>query len=84
MKRKLTPPELAKLWGISPDKVVAWIRAGELRAIDASTSRSQRPRYLIDIEDLRAFEDRRSVSPHPKPRRRRQKRDAKVIEFYAE
>ena len=82
LKRKYTPPEVAKLWGISPDKVVAWIRAGELRAIDASTSRSQRPRYLIDIEDLRDFEARRSVSPPPKPRPREKKSTGSVIEFY--
>lgn len=59
--RKLTPPQIAKQWGIAPEKVVAWIQAGELRAIDASTTRGKRPRYLIDIEDLAAFEKSRLV-----------------------
>ena len=38
-KQKLTPPEVAELWGIAHDKVLTWIRAGELAAIDASTTR---------------------------------------------
>jgi len=64
-KTKLTPPEVARLWGIGPDKVVHWIKAGELAAIDASTNRGQRPRYLIDINDLRDFESRRSATSRP-------------------
>ena len=61
-RTKVTPPELAKRWGISPDKVLSWIRNGELPAIDASTRRGGRPRYLIDEEDILAFEERRRVS----------------------
>jgi hypothetical protein len=59
--RKLTPPQVAKQWGVAPEKIVAWIRSGELKAIDASTSRGKRPRYLIDIKDLAAFEQSRLV-----------------------
>jgi len=65
MPKKLTPPQLAKLWGISCDKVIAWIRAGELRAIDASTKRGGRPRYLIDEDDVAAFERSRSTVATP-------------------
>jgi Helix-turn-helix domain len=73
MNKKITPPELAKQWGISPEKVLVWITSGELRAIDASTHRGQRPRYLIDVDDLAAFERSRAVTPPPvsTPRRRR-------------
>jgi hypothetical protein len=80
-KRKKTPPEVAAMWGISPDKVTAWIKSGELRAIDASTRRGQRPRYLIGLDDLQDFEARRAVTPDPKPRRRRRPPDD-TIEFY--
>lgn len=55
-RQKLTPPELASRWGIGTDKVLSWIRSGELRAIDASTRRGRRPRYLIDEADVVAFE----------------------------
>ncbi|MDP6558283.1 MAG: helix-turn-helix domain-containing protein [Pirellulaceae bacterium] len=72
-KRKLTPPEIARLWGITSDKVLAWIRSGELRAIDASTKCGDRPRYLIDVDDLAAFERSRSnvATPPAKPAKRR-------------
>ena len=71
-RRKLTPPQLAKQWGIDVAKVLHWIRSGELRAIDACTRRGSRPRYLIDQADIAVFEERRSVQPPtPSPRRRR-------------
>ena len=82
-KRKRTPPELAREWGVSPDKVTEWIRTGELPAIDASSKRGQRPRYLIDIADIEAFEQSRAVQPTSPPRRRRsQSPDADVIRFF--
>ncbi len=70
-RTKLTPPELAALWGVAPEKIVAFIKSGELRAIDASTRRGGRPRYLIDVRDVAAFEERRATQPAPRPRRRR-------------
>jgi len=59
-RSKLTPPELAALWGIAADKILGWIRAGELRAVNAATSGGGRPRWLIDIADIKAFEANRS------------------------
>jgi len=71
-RQKLTPPEIAKAWGIDTGKVLTWIREGELRAINAATSRSTRPRFLVDVDDLLAFErSREVVSTPPKPRTRR-------------
>lgn len=79
---KLTPPEVARRWGIAADKVIGWIRSGELQAIDASARRGGRPRYLIDVGDLKVFEQARRVQPpaHVAPRRRR--RDENVIKFF--
>lgn len=74
-KTKFTPPEIARLWGTSTEKILAFIRSGELKAINAATpGRNQRPRYLIDIADLEDFERHRTVGPAPKlpPRRKRQ------------
>lgn len=65
-RTKFTPPQVAEMWGVNPAKIIAWIRSGELRAIDASLSPGLRPRYLIDLEDLREFERRRSVAPPTK------------------
>ena len=83
-RSKLSPPALAKLWGISADKVVAFIRRGELKAIDISSNRgSPRPRYLIDVVDIEAFElAREVVPPTAKTKRRRRRRDENVKEFF--
>jgi hypothetical protein len=74
-RHKVTPPELAARWGVAPEKILFWIRAGELRAIDASLLRgSKKPRFLIDESDIEAFEAARQVAaPLPTPRRRKKK-----------
>ena len=77
-----TPPELAREWGVSPDKILTWIRNGELPATNLATERSGRPRYRIDAEGIAAFKAKRAVviAPSPAPRRRRTSPD--VIEFF--
>ena len=82
VRTKLTPPEVARMWGISPDKVLAWIRSGELRAINVAASQNGRPRYRIDIEDLKDFEARRSVIPAGRMKRGRRRKQDGVIEFF--
>lgn len=61
---KLTPPELARRWKVSADKVLHWIRSGQLRAINAATDPGGKPRYLIDIADIAAFEEKRKAADH--------------------
>ena len=74
-RAKLTPPQLAQRWGIDKAKIIAWIRSGELRAINASTIPTRRPRYLINEKDIQSFEQAREVLPAcPLPRARRNHR----------
>jgi hypothetical protein len=80
-RRKVTPPQYARQLGVDTAKVLKWIRSGELRAIDASTTRGSRPRYLIDVADILTFEAGRSVQP-PTPRPQRRRRQTGVIEFF--
>lgn len=80
-RQKSTPPQVAQLWGVSPEKVIEWIKAGELRAINAATRCGGRPRYLIDLHDLEAFELRRSAAPVANTRRRRRSEPG-VIEYF--
>ena len=72
---KVTPRQLAASWGISISKVLGWIRTGELHAINAATRQDgSSPRFLIDVDDIAAFEAARSVVTKPvakTPRRRR-------------
>lgn len=60
-KKKMTPPEIARRFGVDSAKVHAWIRSGELKAIDGSTHKGERPRFLVDVADLEAFERSRTV-----------------------
>ena len=84
MAIKITPPKLARRWGIAPEKVLAWIKSGELPAMDASTIRGGRPRYLIDEDDIAAFVARRTVHRKKLKRRsgRRKTDGTRVIKFF--
>jgi len=59
-RQKWTPPEIAKRFGVSRAKVLAWITSGELRAIDCSTRQGARKRWRIDAADLAEFEAARA------------------------
>ena len=79
---KLTPPQVARMWGISVDKVLTWIRNGELPAINAAATLNGRPRYLVDTDALDSFERRRQVAPKTSPVRRRRERRQDVVKFF--
>jgi len=77
-----TPPEVARRLRVKADKIIRWIRSGELRAIDVSTHAGiGRPRFRIELADLLAFEAKREVKPRVKTHRRR-KPDSEIIEFF--
>ena len=80
---KFTPPEIARKWGISVDKILTWIRSGELKAINAATRLGGRPRYLISLEALDSFERSRTVAEQPSSKPRNSKRSNQdVIDFF--
>jgi transposase len=66
----LTPPAIARLLGVTPETVIAWIRAGELNGINIATSLAGRPRYKIAQESLDQFLQKRMTVPPTKPARR--------------
>jgi hypothetical protein len=75
-----TPNELARILRVSPDQVRAWIKSGELGAIDTSRRRCGRPRFVVLPHHLAEWERRRSAAQPPKPARR--KRPPAVIDYY--
>ena len=77
----LSPPEIAKRYGVDPHKIIQWIRRGELIAIDVSSTPGGRPRYRISPADLAIFEATRTAGPTPKAIRRRRK-DPSVTKFF--
>ncbi len=81
----ITPGELAKYWGVSHDKVLNWIRNGQLKAINVASSPNVRPRYRITEEGIADFQRVREENAQPKvniPKQRRRKPVGDVIEFF--
>jgi Helix-turn-helix domain len=65
-----TPPEVAKRFRVNADKILGFIRRGELRAMNVAANLSGRPRYRIALADVQAFETRRQAGSVPVTRRR--------------
>ncbi len=77
----LTPPEVAKRLRVSPETVIGWIKADELKAINAGRRGCVRPRYRILESDLEDFIRRRYIGSSVKPQRVSHK-NPEVIEFW--
>lgn len=78
--RYLTPPEIATRFGCKPETVIAWIRNGELAALNLARRGSMRPRYRVSPEALGTFERARSVVPKAAPVRK-PRRDLQIKRF---
>jgi excisionase family DNA binding protein len=81
-KTRYTPPELAALLGVSPDKILGWIRSGELRAVNVAARLGGKPRWTVSTDDLRAFETRRSNEARTLDTTERRRRLTGVIEYF--
>ena len=68
--RYTTPPELAERMQVKLSKIYAWIRSGELHAINVSDG-DERPRWRITEADIVAFERQRKTAVHAVDSRRR-------------
>jgi hypothetical protein len=78
-----TPPQLAEEFGVDADKILGWIRSGQLVAVDMVATQGGRPRYRISAEEAQAFQKRRSSAPPPKsPPRTKPPKDDDTIKFY--
>ena len=59
----LTPPQFAKRLGVQAQKVLGWIRSGELRAVNVADRTGRRPRWRISAEAAEEFLRRREAVP---------------------
>ena len=75
----LTPPNAAKLLGITPEAVIALIRSGELKGSNIGNG-SQRPRFRVTKTAIDSYLENRNVEPPRKHRREAKPTD--VIEFF--
>lgn len=80
------PQEIADERGIGLDKVLAWINAGLLRAINVAAEGCKKPQWIVHPDDLADFERRRSnmtPTPDTKPaRRRKAEADPNITQYY--
>jgi transposase len=81
-ERGLTPNELAKILRVSPDRVRAWIRSGQLGAINTAVTRCGKPRFVILPKHLEEFEQKQRVSPPPKPAKRPKRKPRNFVDYY--
>jgi len=79
----LRPADVAQRLDVDVHAVLAWIKRGELRAINtAAKVDGKRPRWRISPTDLTIFEGRRAAGPAPQVTHRRRRTDANVISFF--
>ena len=76
----LTVREVARRYRVSPAKVRSWIRSGRLGAINTSSARCGKPRFVVLPRHLDEFENQRSAGPTPKPVPRRKQKD--LVDYY--
>jgi excisionase family DNA binding protein len=76
----LTVRELARRYRVGRGKILAWIRKGELPAVNTAGALCGRPRWVVTADGVAAFEGRRGAAAPPRPPRRR--RRAVEIDFY--
>ena len=68
--RWLRAREIAQQLAVKPERVIAWIRAGQLRAVNVGDG-LVKPRFRIAPADLEDFLAARTVQPPARPARRR-------------
>lgn len=80
--RTLTVKELAERYAVTGQTILAWIRRGELRAINVGRRPgAKKPRWRVTQEALADFELARTPAPPP-PRTRRRRQQVEAVEFY--
>jgi excisionase family DNA binding protein len=80
LARSFTVAEVAFRLRVGEDKVRAWVRRGELAAVNVAAALCGRPQLRITPEALALFEQQRSAALPPKlPRRRRR---AIQVDYY--
>jgi hypothetical protein len=75
-----TIADLRRRWRCGADKIRGFLRRGELVGINIAANLSGRPQFRVTVESVRAFEQRRSTVPPPKPSKRRKRTD--FVDYY--
>ena len=80
-----TPPELARKYRVKPSKILQFIAAELLDAVNVASPTSRRPQWRISPAAIADFELSRSARQPAKPVRRKRRRvasDPAFIEYF--
>jgi hypothetical protein len=77
----LTTAEIAELATVSVEVVLAWFRAGTLRAYNVARPGCRRPRWRVDPSEWERFKQARQAGPAERSPRRKRK-EAEEVVFY--
>jgi hypothetical protein len=80
--RGQTPNEFGAIRRISPDRVRAMIRSGELMALNISPTRAGKPRFVILPEHAAEWEQRHMAATPEQPAPRRRRKVTATIDYY--
>jgi hypothetical protein len=80
--RGLSPRDLCHRYKVGLDKVLGWIRRGELKAVNVATALCGKPRWVVTPEAIAEFERMRAGGLPPKKERRRQRNPPDFVDFY--
>jgi len=78
--RWLCAREIAQQLAVKPERVIAWIRSGQLRGVNLGDG-LKKPRFRIAPADLEAFLIARTVQP-PVPPVRRRRQPEEITQFF--
>lgn len=56
------PKEIASRFGVGLSKVLGWIHAGELQAVNIASRADMQPRFVVTAEALAEFERSRTTT----------------------
>ena len=70
--KRLSVDEVAEIWGLHRDQVVALIEAGKLKAANLGLGKKKR-RYVIRMEDVIAAEEANAICGGAPPAKRTRK-----------
>ena len=81
-ERYLSPPQIAERLGVAPRKVIAWIRSGELAAVNLASRGASRPRYAVSPASLAKFLSAKAVAPVAAPPPKADVRNRRRVKNY--
>lgn len=74
----LTVQQVAERYGVRPHTVLAWIKCGDLAALNVGMKRGSRPSWRVSEKAIDDFETVRTTVPKEKPVRKPKQRFADV------